>query len=188
MNDSSYDERYGTDYEGKIGLGGKFFHPLRDFAPLPDRLQELLLRFQSAIPEDAYGFLYIPSHIIQVMLENERGLVLGRHTQGEAAPITILVVLGDKIYGMQKYDLDEVGNVKRLETLNRRFERTEEVVARILDTGKKILGEQEDFSFELSVVHRNQVDALLTPFFIMKAMGDSGAELEGAESQFYRLR
>lgn len=185
---NTFDEKYGTDYEGKIHLGGRYFHPLNEYITLSPEARSILIRFQATMPEDAYGFLYVPSHIIKVMLNNETDHVLGKWTYGDGARLTILVVLGDKLYERRRYDLSEINDIERLNNINHRFEHTQIIVTQILEAGKKILGRLRDNPLELLILHRDTIDALLTPFFIMESLGNSDPKSEGGEGQFYRLR
>lgn len=185
---TTYDEKHGTDYEGKVHLGGKFFRPLTDLSPLSPITRERLIRFQSAMPRDAFGFIFVPSHIIKVMLNTDDEYVLGRYIEEDSSRLTILVILGDKIYERKKYGYNDIGDKNRLRIINRRFAHTQKVVTRILETGKKMLGGQGKSAYEILVVHVEAIGSLLAPYFIMESLGESESWVEDGPGYFYRLR
>ena len=55
---SAFDEKWGTDYEGKIGLGGKCFAPLNHCQQVNAEMRERLVAFQNSLPPNVYAFLY----------------------------------------------------------------------------------------------------------------------------------
>jgi len=158
---STFDEKWGTDYEGCIGLGGNCFRPLSYYSELDAEGRERLVAFQTTLLESVYSFVY------EAPPERQRWLgapsdVWCRHKIINKPPLlTLIVVLG------QSYNQNADANVDN--------------IAYIVTQAEKSLRDEQLPSFELLVTYRDFIWAYLGAIWLTE-------DDNPAPDLFYRLR
>jgi len=155
----SPDEEWGTDYEGRIGIGGKGFSPLAKHPSLDEETREQLIAFQRGLPLNVYGFVY-ESSVKGRYWMGYPFVVLAQHTTGTLPPLLTLLIVLDKQYSSKP-------------------EITREVITEVMDRAHKFLQQGQTSSIKILIVHRDELVAYLTELWLAE---------EGGADLFYRLR
>ncbi len=156
---STYDEKWGTDYEGRIGVGSKHFRPLAEHPSLTVESRERLIAFQAWLPTNVYSVVYEAPPRARRWMDLLKAVLAKHNITNEPPLLTVMVLLGANY--------------------NPKAETTDLAITQIIAQAERLLRSKHLPSIELIII---QGDKLRIYLGAVALTDDSIPDL------FYRLR